>query len=186
MFERTDIKITDVKMTSNAPYFSNRAVSGRYQKRYTGVQFFEIEFNLNYMEKDTKQVQSFIAMHQQGRPFEFDISYLGRYQGTAQGLIQSAQNASTGARLVNLGMFQGTIEAGTLIQFQNHSKLYTVTEDVKTGGTMKLFPALRAQVQIGEEIKYRSPKASFILTNETIPFDIRNLSKLQIKATEVI
>ncbi len=32
-----NIKITDVKLTSNAPFFSNRAISGKFQKRFTGV-----------------------------------------------------------------------------------------------------------------------------------------------------
>lgn len=87
---------------------------------------------------------------------------------------------------MTLGTFAGVLEAGTIVQFQNHSKLYTVTEDVQTGGQLKLFPNLRAQVQLGEEIKYRSPKGRFVLTNESYPYDIKSLSKLQLKATEVI
>jgi hypothetical protein len=71
---------------------------------------------------------------------------------------------------VTLGTFAGVLEAGTIVQFlQNHSKLYTVTEDVQTGGQLKLFPNLRAQVQFLEEIKYRSPKVDS-LTNEKVNF----------------
>ncbi|HGG8909799.1 hypothetical protein ASU91_23475 [Enterobacter hormaechei subsp. steigerwaltii] len=181
-----NIKITDVKLTSNAPFFSNRAISGKFQKRFTGVQFFELEFSLNYQSEQTAEVKRFIAMHQQAQPFEFDLSYQTKYEGTAQGLLRSQQNAAPGARQVTLGTFAGVLEAGTIVQFQNHSKLYTVTEDVQTGGQLKLFPNLRAQVQLGEEIKYRSPKGRFVLTNESYPYDIKSLSKIQLKATEVI
>lgn len=181
-----DVKITDVKLSSNAPYFSNRSVSGRYQKRYLGVQFFELELTLNYMEKDTSKVKRFLALHQQSQPFEFDLSYYARYEGSVQGLLQTGQAAAPGSRLIKLGVFNGTLEAGTTIQFQNHSKLYTVTEDVKTGGTLKIFPSLRGQVQLGEQILYKNPKGKFILTNEKLDFDIKNISTMKIKATEVI
>lgn len=186
MFENTDIRITDVKLTSNAPYFSNRAVSGKFQKRYTGVQFFEVDFTLNYMEKDTKGIKRFLALHQLSRPFDFDLSYYGRYEGTVQGLVTSAQNAAQGSRLIKLGAFVGTLEAGSVVQFQNHSKLYTVTEDVKSGGTLKIFPSLRGQVQVGEQLKYQNIKGKFILSNEKTELNIKNLSSIKLKATEVI
>lgn len=181
-----DIKITDVKLSSNAPYFSNRSVSGRFQKRYIGVQFYELELTLNYMEKDTSKVKRFFALHQQSQPFDFDLSYYSRYEGSVQGLVQTAQQAPSGSRLIKLGVFSGVLEAGTLIQFQNHSKLYTVTEDVKQGGTLKLFPSLRGQVQNGEQILYKNPKGKFILTTEKLDFDIKSISTMKIKATEVI
>ena len=186
MFENSELKITDVKVTSNAPYFSNRAVSGKFQKRFTGVQFFELEFTLNYMSHDTKYVQQFIASHQQSQGFDFPMSYLTNYTGSAQGLLSSAVTANKGARKVTLGAFSGVLEAGTLVQFQNHSKLYTVTENVTANGEMKLFPNLRANVQAGETVNFRNIKGRFVLTNESIPLNVQSLSKLSIKATEVL
>lgn len=186
MLENTEVKITDVRVTSNAPYFSNRAVSGKFQKRFTGVQFFELEFSINYMSQDTKHVQKFIAEHQQSKPFEFNMSYLTDYKGSAQGLITASIASAKGARKVTLGAFSGVLEAGTLVQFQNHSKLYTVTEDVQSNGEMKLFPNLRGNVQLGETVKYRNATGRFFMTNENIPMNIQSLSKLDIKATEVL
>ncbi|HBT3063129.1 TPA: hypothetical protein MBF00_000612 [Klebsiella aerogenes] len=185
MFENTDIRITDVKLTSNAPFFSNRSVSGKYQKRFTGVQFYELEFNAQYMAHETRHILNFIAKHQQSVPFDFDLSYISKYEGSAKGVISSL-GASTGSRLVKLGDFQGVLEAGTVIQFQNHSKLYTVTQDTKANEELRIFPNLREQVQSGEQILYRSPRGRFVLTNENIPFDIRSLSKIKLTATEVL
>ncbi|MBJ8767513.1 hypothetical protein I5393_03800 [Citrobacter freundii] len=182
----TDVRLTDVQLKSNAPFFSNRAVSGRFQKRYTGVQFFELNFTVNYMSQDTRHVQRFIAMHQQGQPFDFPLSYLTDYKGSAQGLIQASVTANKGARKVTLNSFTDTLEAGTLVQFQNHSKLYTVTEDVKAGGEMKLFPNLLQNVQAGETVNYRGTKGRFILTNDTIPLDLQSISNIKLTATEVV
>lgn len=182
----TDVRLTDVQVKSNAPFFSNRAVSGRFQKRYTGVQFFELNFTVNYMSQDTRHVQRFIAMHQQGQPFDFPLSYLTDYNGTAQGLIQASVTSAQGARKVKLNRFTNTLEAGTLVQFQNHSKLYTVTEDVKADGEMKLFPSLKQIVQVGETVVYRNPKGRFVLTNENIPLDLASISNIKLTATEVL
>lgn len=181
-----NLRITDVQITSNAPYFSNRSVSGRFQKRYTGVQFFELDFTINYMSQDTKHVQNFIAKHQQAVPFDFELSYLTKYEGTAQGLIQASVAAAQGARQVTLNSFLNTLEAGTLVQFQNHSKLYTVTEDVKANGQMKLFPSLKQSVQAGETLTYRNPKGRFVMTNENIPLNLASLTNIKIQATEVL
>ncbi|MGA3900195.1 hypothetical protein ACPCYW_16940 [Klebsiella aerogenes] len=186
MFENTDIRITDVKVTSNAPFFSNRSVSGRYQKRFTGIQFYELEFTAQYMSQDTRKVQNFIAKHQQAVPFDFELSYLTSYSGAAQGMITAIAAAQQGSRQVKLGTFNGVLESGTIIQFQNHSKIYTVTQDARANDELKLFPNLRNQVQAGEQINYVNPKGKFILTNEKYPMDLRSLSKFKFTATEAL
>lgn len=186
ILDNKDVLTTDVKLKSNAPYFSNRSASGKFQKRYLGVQFFELSFNVQFQSEHINQIQRFIALYQHGRVFDFPMSYAGEYKGTAQGIISSVSNNLPGSRQVTLGVFTGTLEAGTLVQFQNHGKLYTVQEDVKSGGTLKLFPALMGQVQAGEQITYRNPKGKFVLTNESFDFDIKSLSQINFKATEKI
>lgn len=186
MLSNTNVKLTDVKLTSNAPFFGNRAVSGKYQRRYTGIQYYSLDFSANYMSNDTSIVQNFIAKHMYGRPFEFNISYAGQYTGTARGSVKSTQTLQPGARQVVVNGFTGTLEAGTIIQFENHKKLYTVTEDVVSGKPMKLFPALIKNVQNGETVKYQNPRGEFILTNDSIPYDLKSISKISFTATENI
>lgn len=76
MLSNTNVKLTDVKLTSNAPFFGNRAVSGKYQRRYTGLQYYDLEFNANYMAKDISIVQNFIAKHMYGRPLNLTLVML--------------------------------------------------------------------------------------------------------------
>lgn len=185
MLSNKDVKLSDVTVTSNAPYFSNRAVSGKFQKRYTGVQYFSLKFTANYMSKDTDVVKRFVAMYQHGRRFSFPLSYLGEYNGSARGNIQSQSTVQPGGRQITLGAFSGTLEAGTLVQFQNHKKLYTVTEDVKSGGQMKIFPALRGTVQMSEQVSYSNLSGEFVLTDEKVDFNLQSIGKMQFNATEV-
>lgn len=186
MLDNTSVKISDVSLTSNAPYFANKAVSGKYQKRYTGIQFFELEFTANYQMNDMSVVKKFVAEHQYGQPFSFPLSWFSEYQGTANGTLQVGASAVAGARLLTLGVFTGTLEAGTVIRFANHTKLYTVQKDVQSGGQLSLFPSLRASVQAGEIITYRSPQGTFVMTNDKIEWTINSLNKLKFTATESI
>lgn len=186
MLDNKEIKITDVQITSNAPYFSNRAVSGKFQKRYTGIQFFDLKFSANYMSQHSSIVQKFVAQYQYGNKFKFPLSYLSDYQGTAQGIISSTAAVQPGGRIVSVGSFTGTLAAGTIVQFVNHKKLYTVMEDLKANGQLKLFPALKANVQVGEQISYRNLQGEFIITNDSIPYDLKSISKLDFTATEAI
>lgn len=186
LLDNKEVLITDVKVKSNAPYFSNRSASGKYQKRYLGVQFFELTFNVQYQAEKINEIKRFVAMYQHGRAFEFPMSYATEYNGSVQGVVSSVSNVLPGGRIIKLGVFTGTLEAGTIIQFQNHKKLYTVQEDVRSGGDLKVFPALMGTVQAGEQITYRSPKGNFVLTNESYDFDIKSLSQISFKATEKI
>lgn len=186
MLSNTQVKIRDVKLTSNAPFFSNRAVSGKYQRRYTGIQFYDLEFTAQYQYEHLGLVKKFVAEYMYGRPFDFNISYAGAYTGKAQGNITSMESLNPGARQVRVQGFTGTIEAGTIVQFQNHKKLYTVTDDCVSGQPMKLFPQLLAKVQASELVTYRNPKGRFILTTDVVGYDLKSLSQVKFTATEDI
>ncbi|EMW3191158.1 MULTISPECIES: hypothetical protein [Klebsiella] len=101
------------------------------------------------MAKDISLIQNFIAKHMYGHPFEFNISYAGQYTGTVRGSVNSTQTIQPGARQVVVNGFSGTLEAGTIIQFEYHKKLHTVTEDVVSGKPMKLFLVLIKNIQNG-------------------------------------
>ncbi|WP_205955104.1 hypothetical protein [Pantoea stewartii] len=186
MLDNTQVKISNVSVTSNAPFFANKSVSGKYQKRYTGVQFFELKFTANYQLEHMMSVKKFAAEHQYGQPFEFPLSWFSEYKGSAQGTIQLAATANPGTRILKLGKFSGTLEAGSIIRFANHSKLYTVMKDSSANEDLSIFPALRGTVQAGEIVTYRSSKGTFILTNDKIEWPVDSINKIQFTATEVI
>lgn len=186
MLSNTHVKIRDVKLTSNAPFFANRAVSGKYQRRYTGIQFYSLDFTVQYQSEHLPLVKKFVAEYMYGRPFDFNISYAGQYNGSAQGTISCSQSLNPGARQVTIQGFSGVIEAGTIVQFQNHKKLYTVTQDTRAGQPMKLFPQLISNVQASEQVIYRNPVGRFVLTTDVIGYDLKSLSQVKFTATEAI
>ncbi|MBN5214283.1 hypothetical protein [Serratia ureilytica] len=182
-FDNRKVKISDVQITDNAPYFQTKSLSGKVVKRMAGPQFLSIKFTANYMREDLPQVKKFIALHKFGQPFEMPLGYFSEYKGNAGAVVARAK-VNKGTRLVPVGVFVGTLEAGTYIKFNNHPKIYQVVEDVKANGTMKIFPGLYQEVNSGEPINFRSITGSFVLTNDKYDFDIKSAANIKFEATE--
>ncbi|MCZ5773894.1 hypothetical protein [Escherichia coli] len=99
-------------------------------------------------------------------------------------MVTAAAGTARGGRKVRLSNFTGTLKAGTIIQFENHKKIYTITEDVKSGGEMKLFPNLRQNVLAGEVIKYQNVEGEFVLKTENIDWKIAQIGKMKFELVE--
>lgn len=184
MFKSKNIKISDFTLNSKQPFFKAQSISGKFQRRFTGIQFFEGEFTANYMSQHISEVKEFVAKHLFGRPFSVPLSYFTHYTGDVKELVTAAANTSRGGRKVALSNFRGTLKAGTVIQFENHKKLYTITEDVKGNGEMKLFPNLRQNVLAGETIRYQNPEGEFILKTDKIDWKLAQIGKMKFEIVE--
>ncbi|CAI0912277.1 hypothetical protein [Serratia quinivorans] len=181
--DNKNVKVSSVTITDNAPFFQTKALSGRVTKRMAGPQFFTVKFTATWMKEHLPQVKKFIALHKFGQPFEMPLGYFSEYKGNAINVTVSAKS-NKGSRLVKLGQFSGTLEAGTYIRFKNHAKIYQVTEDVQANGTMKIFPSLYQEVNAGESVNFNNITASFILTNDSYDIPISSVGKLDFTATE--
>ncbi|TEW83382.1 hypothetical protein D5R38_18605 [Serratia marcescens] len=181
--DNKNVKVSSVTLTDNAPFFQTKALSGRVTKRMAGPQFFTVKFTATWMKEHLPQIKKFIALHKFGTPFEMPLGYFSEYKGNAVGVTVRAK-ANKGARLVSLGQFVGTLEAGTYIKFQNHSKIYQVTEDVNGNGTLKIFPGLYQEVNAGEPVNFDKITGSFILTNDSYDYQISSVMKLDFTASE--
>ncbi|EBK0477666.1 hypothetical protein JT459_000823 [Salmonella enterica] len=184
MFKSKNIKISEFTLKSMQPFFKAQSISGKFQRRFTGIQFFEGEFTANYMAENIGEVKEFVSRHIFGRPFSVPMSYFTKYDGDVKEMVTAAANVSRGGRKVTLSNFRGTLKAGTVIQFENHKKLYTITEDVKGNGEMKLFPNLRQNILAGETIRYQNPEGEFVLKTDKIDWKIAQIGKMKFEFVE--
>ncbi|HFZ6196432.1 TPA: hypothetical protein ACILOY_005569, partial [Escherichia coli] len=136
------------------------------------------------MAQDINEVKEFVARHLLGRPFSVPLSYFSKYTGDVRQMVTAAAGTARGGRKVRISNFTGTLKAGTVIQFENHKKIYTITEDVKSGGEMKLFPNLRQNVLAGEVIKYQNVEGEFVLKTENIDWKIAQIGKMKFELVE--
>ncbi|HAM6012147.1 TPA: hypothetical protein IB719_001086 [Escherichia coli] len=184
MFNSKNIKITDFTLTSKQPFFKAQAISGKFQRRFTGIHYYEAQFTANFMAEHISEVKEFVAKHMLGRPFSVPLSYYSKYTGDVRQMVTAAARTDRGGRKVRLSNFTGTLKAGTIIQFENHKKIYMITEDVKSGGEMKLFPNLRQHVLAGEVIKYQNVEGEFLLTTESIDWNLAQIGKIKFEMVE--
>ncbi|MCW6030163.1 hypothetical protein [Pantoea sp. JK] len=178
-----NIKIGDFTLSSQEPRYSNRSWTGSQLQRSTGIQYYEIQFTLNFNKKDIQEYQSFIAKYGQGAAFSMDLGHLSTYYGSQTASVRATAAAAKGVSAISCSA--NTLEVGTLIQFQNHKKIYRVINNASN--VLTVFPPLRASVAINETVTYNNLQGSFVLdVDNDLKFNVENIMKITLKATEDI
>lgn len=178
-----NIKITGFQLSSTEPMFSNRSWTGALITRSTNIQYYKLQFTMNFNQKDQAEVKQFLAQYSQARPFVMDLGYYGHYTGSQTGAIAATTTTSAGTYKVNVN--SNSLEIGTLIQFANHPKIYRVIAN--TGTTLSVFPNLRQSVQAGETIRFNNLQGQFVLDiDNDYSMTVQNVMSLQLKATEYL
>lgn len=179
----TNIKVTDFQLTSTEPKYSNRSWTGTQIQRSTGIQYYQIQFTLNFNQKDSSEYQAFIAQYSQGKAFTMDLGFLSKYSGSQLTAVSSTAVAAKGVYQVSTN--QNLLEVGSLIQFQNHKKIYRVIAN--TGTKLSIFPNLRQQVNLNEVIRYQNLEGQFVLDiDNDYQLNVKTAMSIQLKASEDI
>lgn len=149
------------RFTAPVTVRSNQAVSSSDSlslKRFAlnrGGQRWEIVSGLEPLVGDANELMAHVVIN--GSYLPFDVSFPQNY-----GVVLKRKKATTtptafglsGSTELVLGNFaDGTIPIGCFVKFTNHSKIYMVTETLSGNGSLKIFPALRADVS-NLEMKY--------------------------------
>lgn len=178
-----NIKITGFQLASTEPMYSNRAWNGSLITRSTNIQYYTIQFTLNFNQKDRGEVLQFVSQYSQAKPFTMDLGYLSRYTGSQTAAVSATAVAAVGTYQVLTN--QNSLEVGTLVQFQNHAKIYRVIAN--NGTTVSLFPNLRQQVNTGEAMKFNNLQGQFVLDiDNDYSMQVQTSMSIQLKATEYI
>lgn len=176
-----NIKITNVSLSSTVPQYSQRAWSGVELRRSVGIQYYKLDFTLNFEIKNRGEVLAFIAEYQQGKPFTLSLGHLSLYTGVQTGAVSVSSAAAKGTMIVNVST--NNLEKGTLIQFAGHKKIYQIID--KTSTSITVFPQLRQQVSINESVVYNNLMIEARLdVDQDFGMNISNVTSVQLAATE--
>jgi len=176
-----NIKVTDFQLSSQEPRYSNRSWTGTQITRSTGIQYYQINFTLNFNKKDILEYQNFIAKYGQGAPFKMDLGHLSTYRGVQNVAVAATAPAAKGVYQITCN--SNVLEVGTLIQFQNHKKIYRVIAN--NGSTLSIFPNLRSNVTVGETVKYGNIEGAFTLdVDNDYKLNVQNVMSITLKASE--
>jgi hypothetical protein len=165
---------SSVGFTSEYFNLSSQTISGRMQVRNIGGQRFRFTASYPPMSRaEFAPVNAFI-MSQRGMAETFTIFLpeVSTKGGTATGTLSANANAAIGATSVAVTGISGTLKAGDVIKFANHSKVYMVTADRSGAGTMTFFPGLVSAVVNTEQITYTNVPFTVRLANDVQEFSI--------------
>lgn len=177
------IKISNFILKSIEPIYSNQTWTGQRIMRGTGIQYYQIQFQLNFNVTDVGEVQNFLAQYSQGKPFTLSLGHLSTYRGTQTGALTSQSIAVKGTRVIDTNT--NSMAVGELIQFSNHNKIYRII--ACTPNSLTLFPALQNTVQAYETVIYDNLLIEAVLDPDndyTMP--VSTVMNITLKATENI
>lgn len=178
-----NIKVSNFQIKSTEPIYSNQSWTGQRILRSTGIQYYQIQFQLGFNQLNMGEYNNFIAQYSQGKPFILNLGHLSTYHGTQMGALTSQTAVAKGSRIVTTNA--NTMAVGELLQFTNHKKIYRVID--RTNTTLTLFPALQNTVQASEPIIYNNLMIEAVLDPDndyTLP--VQAIMSIQLKATENI
>lgn len=178
-----DVKITNFTLKTNEPMYSNQSWTGKRIVRSTGIQYYTIQFTLNFIKDALPEINQFIAQYSQGAAFNISLGVWGTYRGKQTGSLTSTNSVAAGNIVINTN--NNNMAVGETIQFSNHNKLYRIIE--RTDTALTVFPALQNQVQANEIIKYDNLNITAQLDPDNdYSMTVGNLMTLTVKAQEVI
>lgn len=126
----------------------------RRQVRSRGGQRFGL--TLGYTDLTRAEMAPLIAfaLSQRGQFGTFQIvpAVLGYSQGNVAGAPVANGASAAGSRSVPTRGWTGSLKAGDLVKFANHSKVYMLTADAAGAAALAIEPGLFASVADGEAI----------------------------------
>ncbi|EPA2040083.1 hypothetical protein ACQ092_000286 [Escherichia coli] len=177
------IKVTNFQIKSTEPIYSNQTWTGQRIMRSTGIQYYQIQFTLNFNPASLNEVNSFLAQYAQGKPFTMSLGLAGTYYGKHTGAVTATALTKPGNMVVPIST--NTLAVGEWVQFSNHNKLYRIVE--RTSTSITIFPALQNTVQASEALKYNNLMIEAVLDPDNdYSLPIGNIMNITLKATENI
>jgi hypothetical protein len=159
---------SSLNFTSEYFNLSSQTISGRIQVRNIGGQRFK--FTSSYPPLSRTEFGPVLAfvMAQRGMAETFTIVLpeISSKHGNASGTVVAAVGAAIGATSISVSGLSGTLKAGDLIKFANHSKVYMIMSDLTGAGTLSFQPGLVASVGTSEQITYDNVPVTARIAND--------------------
>jgi len=157
---------------------SSESVSGRTQVRNIGGQRFEFSASYSSLKRsEFAPVHAFI-MSQRGMAETFTIVLpeISSQTGNAAGSVLTSVDEAIGQTTISIDGLTGTLKAGDMIKFDNHSKVYMITADLTGAGDLSIQPALRVAVPNNTALVYDSVPFTVRLNNDVQEYALGSAS----------
>tara|TARA_A100000171_G_scaffold49897_1_gene59971 strand:- start:493 stop:1098 length:606 start_codon:yes stop_codon:yes gene_type:complete len=194
----TSPNFRSLNFKDNRPTLLNQTLSGKKQVRQIGSQYFSFTVQMPPLQQEKSQEVFAFLQKQKGSFEDFTIvaplDNLGA--GKSETDIQVVGAHTSGDASIALDGFTasqtGSLKAGDLIKFANHSKVYMVQSDINSdsGGalTVLISPNLVASLADNEAVTVNKPSFTVYLENNEIMYstDASGFYSISFDVREVI
>lgn len=171
----SDYIISDVKVKTLTPNFLTESLTGKVNAKSRGLHSLQFTFSITLVDdRDVKRFNA-LMMKLKGRLNPFTLSLLDGTDGkgsfnplVTDAILRLTNEAKIGDSVIQVAA-NSLIEAGTMFQLPNDSKVYTILDDVRSGA-VEIFPAIRVAhadnttLKLGVEPLLRLDSDEFELT----------------------
>ena len=165
----TELIFSNLTVTHNIPNFRTESINLKQKTKGRGLHRMEGSINVTVGGLREQKAWTAFLMKIRGSLNEFQLDLPLHFASDININPTLSVAAGVGATQLQVGAFPGIIYAGSCFTLLNDTKIYHITEDVVSGGTLQVFPAIR-QAQL-----VNTP-AEFINPLLTVRFDEDNQS----------
>ena len=153
---------------------SSQTISGRTQVRNIGGQRFTFTAAYPPMTRgEFSPVMGFImAQRGMAETFTIVLPEISSSSGSVSGTMLSSAAGSIGDTSIAVDGFTGTLKAGDVFKFANHTKVYMATADRSGSGSLSFQPALVEAVSDNETVTYDDVPFTVRLNNDVQEYGI--------------
>tara|TARA_R110000764_G_scaffold44175_2_gene99453 strand:- start:483 stop:1088 length:606 start_codon:yes stop_codon:yes gene_type:complete len=176
----TTVNFTSLQFKDNRPTLLNQTLSGRKQVRQIGSQYFSFTVQMPPMKQEDSQAYFAFLQKQKGSFEDFTIAApldnlgAGKLQTDIQ-VVGAHVVADASIALDGFTANQtGSLKAGDLIKFANHSKVYMVQSDTASSSsgalTVLISPPLVQALTDNNAVTVNKPQFTVYLENNEIMY----------------
>ena len=194
----TNPNFKTINFKGETPTLVNQTLSGRKQVRQIGAQYFSFTVQMPPMQQEKAQEVFAFLQKQKGSFEDFTIqaplNNLGAGRSETDILVAGAHTAGDASIAIDgfSANQTGSLKAGDIIKFANHSKIYMVQSDIDSdsGGalTVLISPNLVAALADNEAVTVNKPSYTVYLASNEIMYvtDASNLYSISFDVREAI
>ncbi|MBY8157109.1 hypothetical protein [Vibrio fluvialis] len=185
----TDFIISDVTVSNLTPNFYNEAINGKGQALSRGMHRLGVKFKVTLEDQyDIKRFNA-LMLRIRGRlnPFYLSVSPDNSYNNPlyTEGAAMLSHSVGIGQNKMMLATASGDFVAGSVFQFPNDDKIYTLLDDARPNREIEFFPASRFD-HTEKEILNLNPRPLLRLSDDQYEIKLENATEYQFTAMEIL
>lgn len=185
-----DFIISDVKVEHVIPSFYTEGINFVGNALSRGLHRLNFECEVHFAdENDIRKFQA-LMLRIGGRfsPFQFSLQDTTDGKGffnplSLESQARLSQDLTIGSKTMNLVGISGDIPEGTMFQFPNDTKVYTIT--LRSRNTAMFYPALRTNQVAGSELNFK-PVPTVRLSEDKFRLAYEKGSSIGLKMVEAL